>query len=54
MLSTFALFVSAARLLGSRQLARDTVVGVALSVAVYLLFTRGLSVHLPGGLVPLG
>jgi hypothetical protein len=41
-----ALFVVAARLLGSHRLLLDTVIGVAGSAAVFVLFTRGLGLAL--------
>ena len=47
------LFFVAAVGMGSRQFARDAGVAVVLSTAVYLLFTRGLSLRLPEGIVPL-
>jgi putative tricarboxylic transport membrane protein len=47
------LFFVAAFGMGSRRLARDAVIAVALSVAVFLIFTRGLSLRLPEGIVPL-
>jgi putative tricarboxylic transport membrane protein len=40
-----------ARVLGSRQLKRDAVVGVVLAVTVYLTFTGLLGVRLPAGLL---
>jgi putative tricarboxylic transport membrane protein len=45
-------FPFGARVLGSCSPRRDLVAGVALAVAVYLLFTRLLGVPLPPG--PLG
>ena len=53
-LSTFVLFVAGSFLLGSRAWKRDLVVGVCLSLGIYLVFTRGLAVHLPQGVIPLG
>ena len=47
------LFFVAAVGMGSRRFARDAGVAVVLSTAVYLLFTRGLSLRLPEGIVPL-
>ena len=47
------LFLGAAFGMGSRRIVRDAAVAVLLSVAVYLLFTRGLSLRLPEGIVPL-
>jgi putative tricarboxylic transport membrane protein len=52
-LATAAFFVVAARLLGSRRLARDLVVGVAVSIVIYLGFTRLLDIPLPQGVIPL-
>lgn len=40
-----------ARALGSRRPARDAAVAVALSLAVYLLFSRGLGLSLPAGVL---
>lgn len=51
--ATAAFFVAAARTMGSRQLPRDLVVGVGLSLLIYLTFTRGLGVFLPQGVFPL-
>lgn len=51
--ATAAFFVGAARTMGSRLLARDLVVGVLLSLLVYLTFTRALGVFLPQGVLPL-
>lgn len=51
--STVVFFVGAAFGLGSRQPTRDLAVGIGLTVLVYLLFTRALGVHLPGGVLPL-
>lgn len=47
------LFFGAAFGMGSRRFVRDAVVAVALSITVYLLFTRGLSLRLPEGVTPL-
>lgn len=47
------LFFVAAVGMGSRRFARDAGVAVVLSTVVYLLFTRGLSLRLPEGIVPL-
>lgn len=51
--STAAFFVGAARVLGSHVLARDITVAVALSVGVFLVFTRLLNIYLPPGVLPL-
>lgn len=52
-LSTFLFFVGATAALGSTHHRRDVVVGVLLSVAVYLLFSRMLGISLPPGVLPL-
>jgi putative tricarboxylic transport membrane protein len=46
------LFALTARAFGSRRLPRDVAAGLALGVVVWLIFSRGLGVSLPGG--PLG
>lgn len=51
--ATSVFFLAAARTMGSRQVVRDLVVGVGLSLGVYLLFTGALGVHLPEGVIPL-
>jgi len=45
------LFIGCARTLGSRNLMRDVTIGVLLSLAVYLAFTRALGVRLPEGVL---
>jgi putative tricarboxylic transport membrane protein len=52
-ISTSLFFVGAARAMGSRNLVRDTVVGIGLALLVYLSFTRALGVHLPEGVLGL-
>jgi putative tricarboxylic transport membrane protein len=47
------LFFGAAFAMGSRHCLRDLVLGAALSAGAYLLFTEGLSLRLPEGLLPL-
>ncbi len=44
-----AAFTTTARGFGSRRIARDVVMGIAVGVAVYLVFSRALGVSLPGG-----
>ena len=51
--ATAVFFVVAARTMGSRQLPRDIVVGIGLTLLVYLSFTRALGVFLPQGVFPL-
>lgn len=53
-LSTFVLFVVGSWLLGSRAWKRDLVVGVGLSLGIFVLFTQLLAVRLPQGVIPLG
>jgi putative tricarboxylic transport membrane protein len=48
-LASTVLFVCAARAFGSRRLARDAVLGLALATVVFVGFTRGLSLALPRG-----
>jgi putative tricarboxylic transport membrane protein len=50
-IATAAFFVACARTLGSRNLVRDVVIGVLLSLGVYLVFTRALGVRLPEGVL---
>jgi len=42
-----------ARVLGSRHLLRDAVIGFAIAIVVYLAFTRFLGVRLPSGVLDL-
>ncbi|MEV4574545.1 tripartite tricarboxylate transporter TctB family protein [Nonomuraea jabiensis] len=51
--ATTAFFVAVARVLGSRRLVRDVLVGLALALATYFLFDRLLGITLPPGLVRL-
>lgn len=51
--ATAAFFIAAARTMGSRHLVRDVVIGIGLSLLVYLAFTRALGVFLPQGVFPL-
>ncbi len=53
LISTSALFAACAAILGSRNHIRDAVIAVGLTVAVYFLFSRGLSIYLPMGVLPL-
>ncbi|GGM71314.1 tripartite tricarboxylate transporter TctB family protein [Dactylosporangium sucinum] len=52
-IATSLFFAGAARAMGSRQPTRDLVAAVALSLLVYLSFTRALGVHLPEGVLGL-
>jgi putative tricarboxylic transport membrane protein len=48
-LASTLLFICAARGFGSRSLLRDAVIGLAISVVVFVIFTRGLTLQLPWG-----
>lgn len=48
--STF-LFALIARAFGSRRVLRDILAGLVLSLLAYFLFTRGLGLNLPAGLL---
>ena len=50
-LATALFFPAVARVMGSRKLARDLVVGLVLGLAIYIGFTRFLGVRLPAGLL---
>lgn len=51
--ATTLFFVAVARVLGSRRLVRDVLVGLALALATYFLFDRLLGITLPPGLIRL-
>ncbi|MEV0352524.1 tripartite tricarboxylate transporter TctB family protein [Nonomuraea sp. NPDC050680] len=51
--ATTLFFVAVARVLGSRKLVRDMVVGLLLALATYVLFDRVLGITLPPGLIRL-
>jgi putative tricarboxylic transport membrane protein len=53
LISTAVLFAVCAAILGSRNHIRDAVVAVGLTIAVYFLFTRGLNIYLPTGVLPI-
>lgn len=53
LVSTFVLFVVVAALLGSHHWLRDMVIGLGLSLVVYLSFTQLLAVRLPSGVLGL-
>ncbi len=44
-------FWAIAYAIGARRLVRDAVVSLVLAVVVYVVFTRGLSIDLPAGLI---
>lgn len=50
-IATALFFVAVARILGSRRLVRDAVIGVVVSCALYFGFTEFLGVRLSGGLL---
>jgi putative tricarboxylic transport membrane protein len=52
-IASTVLFVGAAFGMGSRRYIRDLAIGFALSLAAYVLFTEGLSLRLPEGILPL-
>ncbi|BCB91931.1 tripartite tricarboxylate transporter TctB family protein [Phytohabitans suffuscus] len=55
--ATAVFFVAAARLLGDRPwravILRDAVVALALSLVIYVAFTRFLDIQLPAGVLPI-
>lgn len=53
LIATALLFWAAARVLGSRQLVRDIIVAVVLTVIVYIAFTQFLDISLPEGVLGL-
>jgi putative tricarboxylic transport membrane protein len=53
LISTAVLFAVSAAILGSRNHIRDAVIAVGLTIAVYFLFSRGLSIYLPMGVLPI-
>jgi putative tricarboxylic transport membrane protein len=52
-LATAGVFVVIARLLGSRSIVRDVLVGLVLGFGLYTAFTQYLGVSLPAGLTPI-
>ena len=52
-LATAAVFIGIARLLGSRAIVRDVIVGLVLGFGLYTAFTQYLGVSLPAGLTPI-
>jgi putative tricarboxylic transport membrane protein len=51
LIATALFFIAAARVLGSRNWARDITVGVLLSAVLYFVFTQALGVRLPEGIL---
>ena len=52
-LATALFFVPVARVLGSRSLVRDVIIGLVLGVGLFTAFTQFLGVSLPAGLTPI-
>jgi len=52
-IASTVLFVGAAFGMGSRRVLRDLALGAALSLIAYVVFTQGLSLRLPDGVLPL-
>src|SRR5215218_5312396 len=50
-IASAALFVMAAFAMGSRRLARDIATGIVMAAILYLVFSRGLGLSLPAGVV---
>lgn len=51
-IASAALFFGAAFAMGSRRYVRDIAAGIGLAVVTYLVFTRGLGLRLPAGILP--
>lgn len=45
------LFVGAAYAMGSRRTVRDAAIGILIAAVLFLAFTRGLGIRLPGGIL---
>lgn len=52
-IASTALFVGAAFGMGSRRIVRDLLIGFAVSTVAFIVFTEGLSLRLPAGILPL-
>ena len=52
-LATALAFMAASRILGSRQIVRDVIIGVLLAIGIYFAFVDGLAIRLPQGVIPL-
>jgi len=50
-IASVVLFVMGAFAMGSRRLARDIAIGIVMSTALYLVFSRGLGLSLPPGIL---
>jgi putative tricarboxylic transport membrane protein len=53
LISTAVLFAVSAAIFGSRNHIRDAALAVGLTIAVYFLFSRGLNIYLPTGVLPI-
>jgi putative tricarboxylic transport membrane protein len=52
-IASAVLFFGSAFGMGSRRIVRDIVIALVMSTAIFLLFTRGLSLRLPQGILPI-
>lgn len=50
-IASAVLFVGAAFAMGSRRTIRDAAIGIVFAAILYVAFTRGLGIRLPGGLL---
>jgi putative tricarboxylic transport membrane protein len=50
-IASATLFVMAAFAMGSRRLARDIAIGIVMSTVLYVVFSRGLGLSLPAGIL---
>src|SRR5215212_1228903 len=50
-IASATLFVVAAFAMGSRRLVRDIAIGIVMSTVLYLVFSRGLGLSLPAGIL---
>jgi putative tricarboxylic transport membrane protein len=50
-IASATLFVTAAFAMGSRRLARDFAIGIVMAAILYLVFSRGLGLSLPAGVL---
>src|SRR5215203_2659476 len=50
-IASAALFVMAAFAMGSRRLVRDIAIGIVMSTVLYVVFSRGLGLSLPAGIL---
>jgi putative tricarboxylic transport membrane protein len=50
-IASATLFVAAAFAMGSHRLARDIVIGIVTATVLFLVFSRGLGLTLPAGIL---